>query len=352
MDLSTRHSHRTRRTLAVVLGLVAACLSVFSPGVPAAAAAAGTFHQVIDFGPNPGNLQMYEYAPADLPPGAPLVLALHGCTQSADDYYAHSGWPKYADRYGFALVFPQTTAANNPLSCFSWFDAAKDTGGRGEAASLVQMVRHAMAQYGSDAHRVFVTGLSAGGGMTADLLADYPDVFAAGSIDSGLPAHCATTPLQASGCQLSDQHLTPAQWGDKVRNARPGYAGPWPRVAISQGTADLTVRPVNATELRDQWTDVLGVGQTPSSTRSLPGGTTQSTYNDAGGRPVVEVYSIPGMPHGLAVSPGTGTDQCGTTGTYYRDAICSSYYTAAFFGLDGSTPTPRTEHGGAGESTR
>lgn len=346
MHLTTRHSHRTRRTLAVVLGLVAACLSVFSPSVPTAAAAAGTFRQVTDFGPNPGNLQMYEYAPADLPPGAPLVVALHGCTQSADDYYAHSGWSKYADLYGFALVFPQTTSANNPLLCFSWFDAAKDTRGHGEAASIVQMVQHASAQHGSDSHRVFVTGLSAGGGMTADLLADYPDVFAAGSVDAGLPAHCATSVIQASGCQLSDQYLTPAQWGDKVRNAHPGFTGPWPRVAVWQGTADLTVRPVNATELRDQWTNVWGISQTPSSTWSLPGGTTRSTYDDANGRPAVEVYSVSGMPHALAVSPGSGTDQCGTTGTYYFNSLCSSYYTATFFGLDAPSRTPRMERSG------
>ncbi|QRX90502.1 PHB depolymerase family esterase [Streptomyces noursei] len=333
MQLSTPRSHLARLRVAVVLGVLAACLGLLAPTVPPAAAAAGGLQRVPDFGPNPGNLEMYQYVPAALPPGAPLVVALHGCTQSADDYYAHSGWPKYADRYGFALVLPQTGAVNNPLSCFSWFDSTKDTRGNGEAASVVQMVRHAVAQFGSDPHRVFVTGLSAGGGMTADLLADYPDVFAGGSIDAGLPAHCATSQVQASGCQLGAQNLTPAQWGDKVRSAHPGYAGPWPRVAIWQGTADFTVRPVNATELRDQWTDVWGIGQTPSSTRSLPGGTTETSYDDAGGRAAVRVYTISGMGHGLPVAPGSGADQCGTTGTYYLDAICSSSYTAQFFGL-------------------
>ncbi|MEW1659233.1 PHB depolymerase family esterase [Streptomyces sp. NPDC093707] len=333
--------HSPRPALAAVLGLLAACLGVLGPTAPTAAAAGGTLQQVTDFGANPGHLQMYAYAPAGLPPGAPLVLALHGCTQSAPDYYAHSGWPKYADRYGFALVFAQTTPVNNPLSCFSWFDATKDTRGNGEAASLVQMVRHAAAQYGSDPHRVFVTGLSAGGGMTADLLADYPEVFAGGAVNAGPPAHCALTLLQASLCQTSDQHLTPAQWGDKVRAARPGYAGPWPRLAVWQGTADTTVFPVNATELRDQWTDVWGIGRTPSHTRTLPGGTTESRYDDGSGTTAVAVYTVPGMGHGLAVAPGTGPDQCGATGTHYLGSLCASYYTAAFFGLDGPT-------GGAG----
>ncbi|MGW3230000.1 extracellular catalytic domain type 1 short-chain-length polyhydroxyalkanoate depolymerase [Kitasatospora sp. NPDC001095] len=311
-----------------------------SAASPAPAAASGSFQQVTGFGTNPGNLAMYTYTPAGLPSGAPLVVALHGCVQSATDYYRNSGWTKFADQYGFAVVFPQTGSANNSLSCFSWFDASKAARGVGEARSVVEMVTKAESLYGSDAHRVFVTGLSAGGGMAADLLADYPDVFAGGAIDSGLPAHCATSQAAASGCQNSDQGLTPAQWGDKARSAYPGYTGPWPRVAIWQGTADTVVRPVNATELRDQWTNVQGIGRQPSSTRSLPGGTTQELYADASGMPAVAVFTISGMGHGLAVHPGAGADQCGATGAYFLDTICSAYHTARFWGLDGgSGPT-------------
>lgn len=130
------------------LALVAAMLG--ATGAPPAAAAGG-LQQVTGFGSNPGNLQMYEYAPASLPANAPLVVALHGCTQTANDYYTNSGWPKYADLWGFAVVFPQTTAANNALSCFGWFDPAEDGRGRGEAASIVQMVEYAKQRYGSTA---------------------------------------------------------------------------------------------------------------------------------------------------------------------------------------------------------
>ncbi|WP_262413311.1 extracellular catalytic domain type 1 short-chain-length polyhydroxyalkanoate depolymerase [Actinacidiphila acidipaludis] len=316
-----------------VLALLAAGLGVLAAAAPAGAAG---LTQVTSFGSNPGNLAMYEYAPAGLPSGAPLVVAMHGCTQSASDYFTHSGWQKYADLWGFALVFPQTSSANNSLSCFSWFDSTKDTRGKGEAASVLSMVSSAESQYHSDTHRVYVTGLSAGGGMTADLLADYPDAFAGGAVDSGLPAQCAATQTAASQCQYGSMNLTPAQWGDKVRSSDSGYSGPWPRVAIWQGTSDTTVQPVNATELRDQWTNVWGIGQTASGTQSLPGGTTLSVYNDPQGKPAVELYQISGMNHGLAVDPGSGTEQCGSTGSYYIDTICSSYYTARFWGLDGS----------------
>ncbi|AEW99076.1 esterase, PHB depolymerase family (plasmid) [Streptantibioticus cattleyicolor NRRL 8057 = DSM 46488] len=325
----------TRRLASFVALCLLAALAVTAGDVPGAFAADGTLRQITGFGSNPGNLQMYEYAPAGLPAGAPLVVALHGCTQSADDYYADSGWAKYADLWRFAVVLPQTTTANNLMSCFSWFDPAKDARGVGEAASVAQMTGYALRQYGGDPHRVYVTGLSAGGGMAADLLADYPDVFAGGAIDSGLPAQCAASLTAAYGCQSGDQGLTPAQWGDKVRRSDPGHAGPWPRVAIWQGTADYTVRPVNATELRDQWTDVWGIGQTPSGTVSLPGGTTASVYADGSGRPAVEVYSVAGLGHGLAVHPGSAADACGAVGAYFLDAICSTYYTGLFWGLDG-----------------
>ncbi|MEU9758672.1 PHB depolymerase family esterase [Streptomyces sp. NPDC047987] len=325
------------------LALVAATLSTAATAppasaAPATAAVAGGLQQVTGFGTNPGNLQMFAYVPDGLPANAPLVVALHGCAQSADAYYTNSGWPKYADLWGFAVVFPQTSAANNALSCFNWFDQADSGRGRGEAASIAQMVAYAKQQYGSDGQRVYVTGLSAGGGMTADLLAAYPDVFAGGSVASGLPAQCATSQVGASACQTGTVKLTPAQWGDKVRASRPGYSGPWPRVAIWQGTADYTVNPANATALRDQWTDVWGIGQTPSSTDTLPGNTTRSTYDDASGRPAVQTYSVSGMGHGLAVNPGSGTEQCGSTATYFLNAICSTYHTGVFWGLDQGTP--------------
>ncbi len=326
---------RTRTTRLRLL-LAALLVIVAGPFLAPGSAAAASLVQVTGFGTNPGNLGMYAYLPDTLPSGAPLVVALHGCTQSANDYFGHSGWPKFADTYGFALVFAQTTSANNANSCFNWFQSGDYTRGQGEALSIKQMVDYAKSHYGSDPGRVYVTGLSAGGAMTAVMLADYPDVFAGGAIDSGIPAGCATDLSSGLTCEYSAVSKTPRQWGDLVRSASGGWGGPWPRVAIWHGTGDYTVNPANATESRDQWTDVWGIGQTPSSTSSLPGGTTEETYG-GGGEPAVARFTISGMAHGLAVDPGSAADQCGTTGTYYLDYICSSYYTARFWGLDGSS---------------
>lgn len=321
-----------RRWATATAGALALTGGLLAAG-PQASAAGLT--QVTGFGTNPGNLSMFTYAPDSLPADAPLVVALHGCTQSANDYYTHSGWPKFADLYGFALVLPQTSSANNANSCFNWFEPGDSGRGQGEALSIKQMVDKAVALYGGDTRRVYITGLSAGGAMTANMLAAYPDVFAGGAIDSGMPARCANSLVTAYTCMYSPPDKSPAQWGQSVRSAAPAGTTSWPRVAIWQGTSDTTVRPANATELRDQWTNVWGIGQTPSRTESLGGGTTSSVYDDASGRSAVEVYSVYGMRHGLAVEPGGGAEQCGSSGTYYLDTICSSYHTARFWGLDG-----------------
>jgi feruloyl esterase len=271
---------------------------------------------------------MFVYRPPGLATGRPVVVALHGCTQNAADYLTHAGWQKYADLWQFALVLPEQKSINNWRGCFNWFEPADTARGKGEALSIKQMVDHAVAVYGSDPKRAYLTGLSAGGAMTAVMLAAYPDVFTAGAVVAGLAYRCATDLTSALTCMSSPPGRTPRQWGDAVRAAYPGYRGGYPKVEIWFGTADTTVVPANADRLRDQWTDAWGVGQSPSSTSSLPGGTTRYRYGDA-----VTVYRVAGIRHGTPVDPGSGADRCGSVAQYYLDSICAAYHTAVAWGL-------------------
>ncbi|EEP70997.1 poly(3-hydroxybutyrate) depolymerase [Micromonospora sp. ATCC 39149] len=321
------------RLAGAVAGAALAAAALVAVAGPARAA---TLTQVTGFGTNPGNLTMYAYRPDGLPAGAPAVVLLHGCTQNAAGYVANSGWQKYADQWKFALIVPQQSSANQALSCFNWFSEQDIARGRGEAASIAEMVGYAKSTYGLDGSRIAISGLSAGGAMVAVMLATYPELFAAGSVIAGVPYRCSP-PAPTSTCQYSGVDRSPAAWGDLVRAAYPGYAGRRPRVAIWHGTADSSVVPANAVESRDQWTNVLGVAQTPTSTASLPAGTGLEVYGDD----AVRLYRVSGMGHGTPVDPGSGVDQCGTATSYFLDTICSTYRDALFFGLGGgASPSP------------
>lgn len=340
--MTIRASRTTKLRVALAAAAVAA--AALPPLALAPAAAAAVTGQVASFGSNPGNLQMFRYVPADLPRNAPVVVAMHGCTQSATAYDDEPGWTALADRWKFVLVLPQQTSANNANSCFNWFESGDITRGSGEALSIKQMVDKTKADYPVDAGRVYATGLSAGGAMTAVMVATYPDVFAGGAVVAGLPYRCATALYAAFGCMSPGVDKTPKAWGDLVRGAS-AHRGPWPRMSLWHGDADATVQPANLTELVQQWTDVHGVDATADVSDSV-NGHPRRVYTDAAGSPVVEAYSIRGMGHGTPVDPGTATEQCGTAAAYVLVVgVCSSYAIGRFFGLD------RTAGGGTGDTT-
>ncbi|TMK40443.1 MAG: PHB depolymerase family esterase, partial [Alphaproteobacteria bacterium] len=117
------------------------------------------------FGTNPGALRMFSFVPGSVPHRPALVVVLHGCGQTAAGYDLGAGWSTLAKRYGFALLMPEQQPANNPATCFNWFnpdDAARD---RGEAFSIRNMIARMVAIHGIDRRRVYITGLSAGGAM-------------------------------------------------------------------------------------------------------------------------------------------------------------------------------------------
>ena len=124
LHLTRRIPARVWVALTAVLGLGAALLGTTALAPRAEAA---TLTQVSAFGSNPGNLNMYVYVPATLPDDAPLVVLLHGCSQDAATYHAHSGWAAVADSLGFALVTEQKSA-NNSSSCFNWFQKSDTRG--------------------------------------------------------------------------------------------------------------------------------------------------------------------------------------------------------------------------------
>lgn len=288
----------------------------------------GRLTEVTGFGANPGALRMWCYVPPGLPPHAPLVVALHGCGQTANGFNAGTGWSTLADRHGFAVLFPEQVRGNNPNTCFNWFEPEDTTRGHGEVASIAAMVAAMRQRHHHDPRRVFVTGLSAGGAMTATLLATYPDVFAAGAIIAGLPFGAAANVKEALDAMYHSPSRPAAEWGALVRAASPAPQRR-PVVSIWQGDADHTVVPRNALELAKQWCDVNGLAE-PDGVEDHVDGVLHRSWRDNSGMVRVELFVIPGLAHGVPINPAAGGDRgVGQAMPFILDASVSSTWRIA-----------------------
>jgi poly(hydroxyalkanoate) depolymerase family esterase len=288
--------------------------------------------EVTGFGSNPGNLRMFAFVPPELQQPRALVVVLHGCGQIAADYDLGAGWSTLAGHYGFALLMPEQQLSNNANGCFNWFSPEHTQRGRGEACSIRQMVMRMVRDHKIDLGRIFVTGLSAGGAMTSVMLATYPDVFAAGAIIAGLPYGVATNVREALSGMLQSRSRAPRELGDLVRHAS-NHRGPWPRVSVWHGSADLTVNPGNADQIVKQWLDVHRLPVKPMSEGMVNGYPRQVWWNTDGDT-LIESYSITDMAHGTPLGVAENEKHYGIQGAFLIDAgISSSYHIASFFGL-------------------
>jgi feruloyl esterase len=197
-----------------------------------------------------------------------------------------------------------------------------------------------------DPDRIFVTGLSAGGAMTAVMLATYPEVFAAGAIIAGLPYGIAGNVQQALNGMMQSQPRPARDLGDLVRKASP-HRGPWPKLSVWHGSADRTVHPSNADEIVKQWLDLHGLPMAPMSQGKVDGYPRQVWW-DADGKTVVESYTITQMAHGTPLGRAANDERYGVEGAFLLEVgISSSYHIANFFGLTERIHQPGTERSAA-----
>ena len=306
-DLDTKSTRRgsKRGIRLLVTGIALLAMSAFGAtalGLTGEKCAYEGLSELTDFGENPGDLKGFQYVPEGLAANAPLVVALHGCGQRACDYDNETGWRQLADDMGFALLLPEQQKmtikpgdfAGNPGLCFSWWGFSQKRG-FGEPLSIMNMVKKVVEEHKIDAGRIFVTGLSAGAGMTVRMLAQYPDCFAGGAPVAGVAYNCAgEVELSRVGhaigkdCMCMEgvpeheqcvamQEPVPGRtgevWGGYVRDVTCGtFAlaggkacpetadnGRWPRIAVWQGAHDNMVAAINLERLMLQWTNLHGI---------------------------------------------------------------------------------------------
>jgi poly(hydroxyalkanoate) depolymerase family esterase len=231
----------------------------------------------------PAGTQHYQlYVPSTYQPGVamPLVVALHGCTQSADGFRRLTRWDALAEAKGFIVLFPEQDSNANRFKCWNFFQDAHMHRGSGEPAKIAGVTADVASHYAVDPAKIYVTGLSAGGAMASVMGATYPDLFAAIGIGSGCE-YAATA--ACAGYQSAD----PAQAGRQAYAEMGTHARVMPFIAF-QGDADKTVPPVNADQLVKQWLttdDLADDGQLNNSVRQSPSSTTAGSGFPSGGSP-------------------------------------------------------------------
>ena len=244
----------------------------------ARADSSGIWQQYTYNGPA-GSRPYFVYTPASYQVGTavPLIVMLHGCTQTPADFAAGTQMDQLADQKQFIVVYPQQTSTYNQEKCWNWFDSADQSRGSGEPAiiaGIVQAVEQTTSQWTIDTHRIYAAGLSAGAAMTVILGATYPDIFAAIGVQSGLEYQAATSSTDAYTA-LRQGGPDPARQGQAAYNAMGSAARVVPTITF-HGTSDYLVYPINGEQVVRQWmqTDHLASHNAYNASFNSPTSTT------------------------------------------------------------------------------
>lgn len=255
-----------------------------------------------EFGNAAGSRAYKLYVPAAKPeePCAMIVM-LHGCTQSADDFAAGTRMNRLADEHGFLVVYPEQAAHANPSKCWNWFKPQDQLRDAGEPSLLAGLVREVAQRHRADPRRIFVAGLSAGAAMAVVLGETYPELFAGVGAHSGLPygsAHDIPSALAAmKGGRSGLPGLKGAPAARKATRAVP--------VIVFHGDRDHTVQPSNGAHIVRQAEAAhgaeAGVGPLRVGTQTgvAPGGRRFSrvVHADAQGQALIESWTVHGAGH-------------------------------------------------------
>ncbi|MEQ1713306.1 MAG: PHB depolymerase family esterase [Hyphomicrobium sp.] len=225
----------------------------------------------------------------------PLIVMLHGCTQSAADFADGTGMNGIAEGKGFLVAYPEQTASANANKCWNWFNSRDQKRDGGEPSIIAGIARDIIANYAIDTKRVYVAGLSAGGAAAAILGTTYPDLFAAIGVHSGLPVGSASDLSSALAAMHSPKEPSSLPHG-AILHGR-GRLVP---TIVFHGDRDRTVHLRNGHHVIEQSRRCdLGELRADSQHGHVQDGHmyTRTQYRDAAGRVLLEMWVVHGAGH-------------------------------------------------------
>lgn len=293
------------------------------------------------------------YSPDGELAGKPVVVVLHGCTQTADDVADASQMDALADEKGFVAIYPEQSAASGLNRCWEWWETGNQTRDSGEPKDIAGAVAAIVDARGLDPERVYVAGISAGGAMSVVLGATYPDRFAAIGVLAGIEYGGASALSEVYATSMNGGPDPKAQ-GERAHAAMGSYARVVPALVI-HGDADGVVAPVNGTQVAAQWlrtnTLVLGdaaIGE-PTTTSGEAGYPFTHTVHAsrARGGSIVEHILVKGLGHawpggraGGSFADAKGPDASRTLWAFFEKRSLSQPIPDAAAPTDIASPAP------------
>jgi poly(hydroxyalkanoate) depolymerase family esterase len=259
-----------------------------------AAASAGTFAR--------GTLEGRAYRvwiPSQPAAARPLVVALHGCWQTPEDFALGTRLNEAAERRGLVVVYPAQSRRENPYRCWNWFEPAQQTATGTETGQILAIARHVQAERGLRERRLLVLGFSAGAFMAVNLACAAPEAVAGVGSLAGGPYRCADGPEAAIQCmrgQIGD--------GAAAASACAGGRGRDWRASLWHGARDPVVSPANLTALETMFARLLRANAGVTGTEA---GAVHAVYRDARAGPVLETWLVRGMGHAWSGGAPRGT---------------------------------------------
>jgi poly(hydroxyalkanoate) depolymerase family esterase len=247
----------------------------------------------------------------------PLVVMLHGCTQSPNDIAAGTRLNALAEGQIFLVAYPAQAQGANMNKCWNWFEASDQQRGRGEPSLVAGITRRIIDEYNVADGRVYVAGMSSGGAMAAIMAEAYPEVYAAVGVHSGLAPGAAHDMPSAFAAMRQGGLATPRR--DVPTATSTGQSSRTVPAIVFHGDHDKTVHPRNADYLLEHYCAAKTTGSRDKVGESTPRGTvrqgqvpgghayTRATYRDAGGRDIVERWTVHGLGHAWSGGSSSGS---------------------------------------------